>query len=133
MKKIGAVRQTDFESYLGCGKSVHRQCKRSGRYRNDLQYRLTELHKGLIIKGPEWSPGERTIRDHEPCFYRFRECQLFEFFLSDMIVSNLTVEATKCLVQSFITSRLDYCNSLLSGISKQNIRKLQLMENASAG
>jgi len=40
------------------------------------------------------------------------------------------VNATKTLVQAFISCRLDYCNSLLFGISDGLLRRLQSVQNA---
>ena len=48
------------------------------------------------------------------------------------VVRSLSVHATKTLVQAFISCRLDYCNSLLYGISDGLLRRVQSIENAAA-
>ena len=44
----------------------------------------------------------------------------------------LTLNATKALVQALVMSHLDYCNSLLVGISVDLLNKLQVVQNAAA-
>ena len=44
----------------------------------------------------------------------------------------LTTQATQTLVCSLVLSRLDYCNSLLSGCSQYLLDKLQKVQNAAA-
>ena len=44
----------------------------------------------------------------------------------------LTTEATATLVSAFILSRLDYCNSLLSGCPRSLILRLQKVQNNAA-
>ena len=56
------------------------------------------------------------------------------FFLYDIrhIRKYLTSECTEKLIDAFITSRLDYCNSLLYGVPDHHMQKLQRVMNASA-
>ena len=63
-----------------------------------------------------------------------KKCSTCWFYIKSIgkVRKFLTIEATKCLVQALIISRVDYCNSLLSGVSKANLRKLQLIQNAAA-
>ena len=44
----------------------------------------------------------------------------------------LTKKATECLVHAFISSKLDYCNSLLYGVSNDQLKRLQYIQNTAA-
>ena len=44
----------------------------------------------------------------------------------------LTQESCEIAVHVFITSKLDYCNSLLYGCRKMQLKKLQYAQNAAA-
>jgi hypothetical protein len=44
----------------------------------------------------------------------------------------LTPKSTEILVYAFISSKLDYCNSLLYGVPKFQLQKLQHVQNAAA-
>jgi len=48
------------------------------------------------------------------------------------MLRSLTHEAARTLVQAFISSRLDYCNSLLYGLPQSLISKVQSVQNAAA-
>ena len=44
----------------------------------------------------------------------------------------LSVKTTEILVHAFVSSKLDYCNSLLYNIPKYVLNKLQFVQNAAA-
>jgi len=49
-----------------------------------------------------------------------------------LVWSSLTEESAKTLVHAFVSSRLDYCNSLLYGVSNELLQKLQVIQNVAA-
>ena len=49
-----------------------------------------------------------------------------------LIRKHLDLQTTKILVHAFVASTLDYCNSLLNGLPAKLLKKLQLVQNASA-
>lgn len=61
-------------------------------------------------------------------------CKLSNYHLSNIysIRKYLDPKTTETLVHAFVTSRLDYCNSLLFGMSKRNISRLQKIQNRAA-
>ena len=62
------------------------------------------------------------------------KCKNAMFYIKSIasIRRHLDITATKTLIQSLVISRLDYANSLLCGVSKLQLRRLQLIQNAAA-
>jgi len=58
------------------------------------------------------------------CFYRLRQMRI--------VRKSLTQEAAKTMVHAFITSRIDYCNSVMYGASTVHIRPPHNVLNAAA-
>ena len=63
-----------------------------------------------------------------------KTCKAGYYYLNNLsrIRKYLDKKTTECLVHAFITSRLDYCNSLLYGLPDRLISKLQRVQNAAA-
>jgi len=73
--------------------------------------------------------SELSMRDHisrttKSCFYQLRRLR--------PIRRQLGCDVTKCLVCSFVLSRLDYCNALLAGLPTNTLKPLQRVQNAAA-
>src|SRR5258706_372102 len=58
------------------------------------------------------------------CFYHLRQLRT--------VRRSITVDAAKTLVHAFVMSRVDYCNSVLSGVAAIHLRVLQSVLNAAA-
>ena len=56
------------------------------------------------------------------CYYHLRDLRRIRKFISD--------ETAILLANAMVRSHLDYCNSILYGVSKSNIPKLQRVQNA---
>jgi len=65
--------------------------------------------------------------DHVPSLCRSVYCQLRQL---RPVVRSITADAAKMVVQDCLSSRLDYCNSLLCGIAGNLLQKLQSVQNA---
>ena len=76
-----------------------------------------------------WFDNNFTMNAHvtKTCkagfFYLHNICRIRKF---------LTQEITEKLIHAFVTSRLDYCNSLLYGLPSDLLAKLQRVQNAAA-
>ncbi len=60
----------------------------------------------------------------QSCFAQLRQLTKIKSFLS--------LADLEKVIHAFISSRLDYCKALYSGISKRNLQRLQLIQNAAA-
>lgn len=61
-------------------------------------------------------------------------CRLCYFQLRQLRVirRTLSTDVLKTLLHAFVSTRLDYCNSLFYGLPKMDLRKLQMVQNSAA-
>ena len=62
----------------------------------------------------------------------FFDRQFFHLYNIRRIRKYLSRENTETLIHAFISSRIDYCNSLLYGVPNCHLHKLQRVQNAAA-
>lgn len=73
--------------------------------------------------------SELTMADHVAAVCRAGYYQLRQL---RPVVRCMTSDAARTLVQAFIASRLDYCNSVLFGVADSLLQRLQSVQNAAA-
>ena len=59
-------------------------------------------------------------------------CNTSFYYNTKRILKHLSLKSTETLIHAFVSSRLDYCNSLLYGLSQAQIDKIQRVQNAVA-
>ncbi len=92
-------------------------------YGCDIQ--AVEKVKNLgVILDSSMSMNNQTKAVKKSAFYQIRNLRTIRAYLS--------ADIAKMAVNALVTSRLDYCNSLLFGITQRNIHDLQLAQNAAA-
>ncbi len=77
-----------------------------------------------VVFDSELSFDVQVTKMVQSCFAQLRKLTKIKSFLS---LADLEKD-----INAFISSRLDYCNVLYSGISKRNLQRLQLIQNAAA-
>ena len=73
--------------------------------------------------------SQLSMKDHvqkvcKTCYHHLRQLR--------SIRGSLSADSCSALVRAFISSRLDYCNSLLTGIDKSQLNKLQTILRVAA-
>ena len=80
-------------------------------------------HLGVVVD------SQLNMCAHVTAVSRFCMFQLRQLWAARHSIST---DAAKTLVSAFISSRLDYCNSLLVGVTSGRMTKLQSVQNAAA-
>ncbi len=80
-------------------------------------------HLGVILE-THLSFSSHVKAVTKSVYYHLKNVARIKSFVSSQDFENL--------VHAFITSRVDYCNGLLTGLPKKTIRQLQLIQNAAA-
>ena len=108
--------------------SKHNQKSLSLPFSVDLNGTLFHLSSSVCNLGvtldQNLSFQQHVSRTCQICYFELRRINFIRHYLSQ--------DALKTLISAFVLSRIDYCNSLLTGCPKQLIQKLQKVQNNAA-
>ena len=90
----------------------------------EVKFRDSVNNLGVVIY------GQLSMKDHvqkvcKTCYYHLRQLR--------SIRGSLSADSCSTLVRAFISSRLDYCNSLLTGIDESQVNKLHAVNPSNSG
>ena len=77
-----------------------------------------------VLFDSQLSMHDHISRVSRDCFYQLRRLR--------QVRRHLNRDVMKCLICSFVLSRIDYCNALLAGLPTASLRPLQRVQNAAA-
>ncbi len=116
-------------SYSKCLFRVHLETKmKFSRWMHTLTLGVKQLKIKSEILGWFWRQTLALVvmskQVTKSAYYHLKNIARIRCFVSSQDLEKL--------VHAFITSRVDYCNGLLTGLPKKTIRQLQLIQNAAA-
>ena len=88
-----------------------------------IQFSKKVVNLGVVLDN-QLKMSEQVSSLCRSCFFQLRQIRT--------IRRSLTSDSTKTLVNAFVNSRLDYCNSLLYGVGEGLMDRLQRVQNAAA-
>jgi hypothetical protein len=88
-----------------------------------ISFSQTAADLGLIVDS-RLNMANHVSSVCRSCYFQLRQLR--------QVRGSLTTDALRTLIHAFISSRLDYCNSLLSGTADGLLRQLQSVQNAAA-
>jgi hypothetical protein len=91
---------------------------------NDVIVPATSVRDLGVILDRELSMRRHINKVASICYFHLRRLKTVRRTLGE--------KTTTSLVTAFVTSRLDYCNSVLAGLPKSSIMPLQRVQNAAA-
>ena len=108
---------------------VKGQSKEDGRFWLELVHRSWCYKAGRCRSWPWALSRQWTV--HAPSYQHCRSC-FFHLWRLKSVRRILGAEVTSGLVSAFVTTRLDYCNTVLAGLPQSTIDPLQRVQNAAA-